>query len=162
MKKYILLLVSVAMILIGLIGGIIAALPSSSDAYDVINEFVTAVDNDDAETIKKLTGSTFFEDNSGLGAEDKKGGLFEFVFENPELLPEDAKKVEEVSLVCCSVAKGDSMDLSQLGGSKIKSAAVTAVIKVTYTNKDKEECSFTFEKNFGLLDVGNGYKISSY
>ena len=160
MKKYIMLFVAVALILVGLIGGVIFSLPATSDEYDMVAELIDAVAEGDSEKVNSLTSKNFNGSNLDSSKVNKVAALAEFVLGDSDLLPEDVKSVDDFSLIGCSVIDSVSGDNAILENYDIGYYSVKAVVKIDYTTAEDEEFTITCDETFKVTYVGGKYVIS--
>lgn len=163
MKNYITVIIAAALVLIGLIGALVCVIPTASAEYKIVDKFVSAIDDCDADAItdcypvdemSSMLGGNMGSsiDKTAKGLKSKIDYLKAFCSSAASELPEDAKSVESVELVSCSNAKTQ-------GSEYLKGSSVEAIIKVEYKTADDKTASYTVDKNFTLLAVGNNYKL---
>lgn len=160
------LIISVALILVGLIGALCVAIPSASEEYQIVEAYVDALDSCDFEAVKECfplkelssmlgsEGLDMMEDWSAA-ATDKLGFLRSSGLDASDLVPEDAKSVEDIRLVSVSFRA----ESSQGFGAMISGGVAKAFVEVTYINAADEEKTVVSEETISLLTTNDGPKI---
>ena len=161
-KKFI---AAVLILVIGIVGVIICALPKYSDVEAVVADYVAAVDAGDTEAMFECTiakaasnamnqfseeyGDVFGEteetvENTLKNADAFKSSIFS--------VPDGATEIDEVKLLCCSAGKEETA-MGMTG------CTVTALIKIVYLDKDGNEVEYVSEEKIPMMKAGEEYKI---
>ncbi len=164
MKRFTFAVLSLALVLVGLIGVIVCVTPSSSAQYKLIQKYVAAVNKADSEGMQECCADT--EDllnlsNSGITSDDDREdsvtdritALKTSLLSISSYLPEDAKEVESLKVIGCSEASLFETDAFS------SASAVTAIIQMTYIDADGETAMVSHQENFVIAKTANGLKL---
>lgn len=163
MKKYIVVIIAAAFVLIGLIGALVCVIPTASAEFKTVDKFISAVDDCDYEAIvdcfpiEELSSVFGIESDDVLESsseklESKLDYLKAFGGKAAKNVPEDAKSVEKIELISCSKFQEQSVGF-------LEETEVECVIRVEYITADDEKISFTVNEEYDLMMVDGKYKI---
>ena len=170
MKKYLNVIISAGIAVIGIIGVLICVIPSVSGEYAVIDKYVSAIDACDYDKIIDCWPLEEYEKSLGTSVDEllsdytddlpsatKMDYLKLFAPHAANQVPDDAKSVESIKLVSCG--KKEPVDVGFTLVAISGAAEVEAVLQVTYLSADDEEVSFTYTETFGVLETKKGFRV---
>lgn len=178
MKANVKIIISLALVVVGLIGTLVCVIPSASGEYKIVNKYINAINSCNDKAIKDClpldeVSSALGQFSSELGIdldEDEVKDIFGYDESNEKtskldylrasgldvssLVPSDAKEVNKISLISCTNA--DSSEDSIMS----PTTRVDALVKVVYKSADDETVSVTDSQRFTVVKTSKGYKIS--
>lgn len=170
MKKYLNVIVSTGIAIIGIIGVLICVIPSVSSEYAIIDKYIDAIDDCDYDKIvacwpleeyAKSVGTSIENilpgDAEALSSATKMDYLKLFLSRAAIRVPDDAKSVESIKLISCG--KKEAVDVGFNLVAISSATEVEAVLQVTYISADDEEVSFTYAEEFGVVETKKGFRV---
>lgn len=164
MKSNVKIIISIALVLVGLIGILVCVIPSASSEYKIVKKYISAVNGCNEKAIKACTAvdqySQIFEIDTADSDFEFDGDATKYDYLKASSLsiknsvPEDAKEVKKVSLISCKKTTDAAVDLFSSSFTE-----VDAVVRVTYKTEDDKTVSVTNSQNFTLSKTSKGYKI---
>ncbi len=169
------IVIAAVLVIAGAAGMIYCFVPSVSKQQEAVNKYIDAIDNCDMEGIKESMPLEQIEDSFDIDTEEffdsyegeltTKLDYLKFVgLSASDKIPEDAKEVEEISLISTEFVSSDESNESATDsdndGFKLSNmSSVDAAVKVTYVSADDETVDFTSLETFLLMETSDGYKI---
>lgn len=165
MKKYIHVMLSLALILIGMIGIIVCIVPSASAEYRLVKKYISAVNKADYTGMQECCAndkdlinlfnfdSVASDDTQEDSVTDRATALKASRLGIGAYLPEDAKEVASLKVIGCSEAPLSETD------SFSSASAVTAIIQMTYIDADGETAIVSHQENFVIAKTADGLKM---
>lgn len=162
-KKYLMLIIAAALVLVGLIGTLVCVIPSTTDEFDIVNKYIEAVDDCDAEAMSECfwksellsyKGPDFDDDD----LEEKIDYLKACGLDAYSRLPEGTETVIGIELIGCSQVDNDN-EMNMMG---IEFARVNAVVKVTYEDEEGAEQSLISNESVHLYGVDGELQIAYF
>lgn len=170
MKKALPIIISLVLILVGLTGLLISVLPAPSAEYDVIADYVEALNECDAEDLEDLSAYSAVTDalggmleeygvkaekESSKSTNNKLKFLQSKASDLASILPEDAKSVEEITLISC-VKEGEKQEISMLS---VSGTPMLAQIEITYKNAKGKTETATDSFSFVVMEIDGDEKL---
>lgn len=162
-KKNLGLIIAAVLILVGLIGALVCAIPSVSDEQKLINKYIKAIDDCDLEAVKEcmpieeLSGALSIDEGEIFGDASRYQTKLDYLkvsgISGYGYIPEDAKEVKSITLVATEIKEGTELLLPD------STAVVKAIVKITYVDVNNKTVSFTSSDDFSLVNTKNGLKI---
>ena len=176
MKANVKIIISLALVVVGLIGTLVCIIPSASGEYKIVNKYINAINSCDDKALKDCLpldeiSSALDKFSSELGVDlnqvedilgsdktEKESSKLDYLkasgLDVSSLVPSDAKEVNKISLISCTNA--DSSEDSPFAAT----TKVETLIKVVYTSADDETVSVADSQRFTVVKTSKGYKIS--
>ena len=164
MKRFTFAVLSLALVLLGLIGVIVCVTPSSSAQYKLIQKYVAAVNKADSKGMQECCADTedllgisnsdiASDDDREASVTDRMTALKTSLLSISSYLPEDAKEVESLKVIGCSEASPFETDAFS------SASEVTAIIQMTFIDADGETAMVSHQENFVIAKTANGLKL---
>lgn len=165
MKANVKIIVSLALVVIGLIGTLVCVTPSASSEYKTVKKYISAVNSCNDKAIKACMPIDEYSQVLGIDLDDvtdseaeNRTSRYDYLKASglsvSKLVPENAKEVKKISLICCNKTDSHMEDL--FSSSMVE---VDSVIRVTYKSEDDKTVSVTDTQRFTLAKTSKGYKI---
>ena len=164
MKKYIHVMLSLALMLIGIIGIIVCVVPSASAEYRLVKKYISAINKADYTGMQECCADTedllgisnsdiASDDDREASVTDRMTALKTSLLSISSYLPEDAKEVESLKVIGCSEASPFETDAFS------SVSEVTAIIQMTFIDADGETAMVSHQENFVIAKTSNGFKM---